>query len=53
VLSKASRGASSGILLMWDMRVVEKIEVHVGEFVVACSFRSVDDDFSWAFALQT
>jgi len=35
---------------MWDSRIVEKIDVYVGEFVVACSFRSVADDFSWAFA---
>jgi len=46
----AFRGASGGILLMWDRRIVEKIDVYVGEFVVACSFRSVADDFSWAFA---
>jgi hypothetical protein len=42
----ASRGASGGILIMWDRRIVEKMDVYVGEFVVACSFRSVADDFS-------
>lgn len=36
-----SRGASGGILLMWDRRVVKKIEKCVWEFVVACSFRNV------------
>jgi hypothetical protein len=41
----ASCGASGGILLMWDKR----IEVYVRELVVACFFRSVADDFSWAF----
>jgi hypothetical protein len=46
----ASCGASSGMLIMWDKRIVEKIDVFVGEFVLACSFRSVEDDFSWAFA---
>jgi hypothetical protein len=45
-----SRGAAGGILLMWDRRVVEKVEVYVGEFVVACSFKNVVDAFSWAFA---
>jgi hypothetical protein len=35
---------------MWGWRIVEKLDVYVGEFVVACSFRSVVDDFSWAFA---
>jgi hypothetical protein len=44
-----SIGASRGILLMWDKRVVEKIEVCTGEFVAAASFRSVNDDFVWAF----
>jgi hypothetical protein len=41
---------SSGILLLQDKRVVEKIEVYVGEYVVACSFRNIADDFTWAFA---
>jgi exonuclease III len=36
-----SSGASGGILLMWDRRVKEKIEVCVGEYVVACSFRNI------------
>jgi hypothetical protein len=34
-----------GILLMWDSRVGEKIEDCVGIFSVACSFRSVIDNF--------
>jgi hypothetical protein len=46
----ASRGASGGILLMWDRRVVVKTEMYVGEYVVACSFKNTVDDFSWAFA---
>jgi len=27
-----SEGASGGIVLMWDQRVVEKVEVAVGQF---------------------
>lgn len=46
----ASCGASGGMLIMWNKRIVEKIDVFVGEFVPAYSFRSVVDDFSWAFA---
>jgi exonuclease III len=46
----ASRGASGGILLMWDRRVVTKIEVCVGEFVTTCYFKNVEDEFVWAFA---
>ena len=41
----SSRGASGGILLMQDKRVVTKLEVFVGEFVAACSFKNVEDDF--------
>lgn len=39
-------GWPDGILLMRDRRVVAKIEVRVGEYVVACSFRNVEDDFA-------
>jgi hypothetical protein len=46
----ASCGASGGLLIMWDKRILEKIDVFMGEFVLAWSFRSVADDFSWAFA---
>jgi hypothetical protein len=46
----ASIGASGGILLMWDRRVVSKVDVCVGNFVAASSFRNVDDGLEWAFA---
>jgi hypothetical protein len=46
----ASNGASGGILLMWDRRVVSKIDVCLGSFVAACSFRNVVDGMVWAFA---
>ena len=39
----ASDGASGGILLMWDRRAVTKLNVYLGSFVAACSFRNVDD----------
>jgi hypothetical protein len=40
-----SHGAFGGILLMWDRRVVEKVEAWEGSYAIACSFRSVNDDF--------
>jgi hypothetical protein len=43
-------GASCGILLMWDSRVVEKVKECVGEYTVACSFRNVENQFTWVFA---
>jgi hypothetical protein len=39
-------GASGGILLMWDRRVVEKVEAWEGSYSIACSFRNVSDDSS-------
>ena len=35
---------------MWDRWMVEKIEECVGNFVVACSFRSLIENFEWTFA---
>jgi hypothetical protein len=45
-----SIGASGGILLMWDRRVVTKLDMCLGNYVAACSFRNVEDGFMWAFA---
>lgn len=42
-----SRGASKGILLIWDRRVVEKMEACEGRFISACSFLCVSDNFEW------
>ncbi len=39
-------GASGGILLMWDKRIVEKVEVANS---LSCKFRSVEVDFDWFF----
>ena len=44
-----SEGASGGILLMWDTRVVEKLEEAVRNFSILCSFKNVSDHFEWAF----
>ena len=44
-----SCGASGGVLLMWDTRVVNKVEEAVGRFSVSCRFTSVSDQFVWAF----
>ena len=42
-----SVGASCGILLMWDRRVVEKIEEVVGYFSISYRFKNVSDQFEW------
>ena len=45
-----STGALGGILLMWDTRVVEKIDDAMGHFSVSCKFCSVIDHQEWAFS---
>ena len=42
-------GASGGVLLMWDNKVVDKVEEAVGCFSVSCKFKNVVDYFVWAF----
>ena len=46
----AASAAIGGILLMWDKRVVTRLDMKVEECVAACSFKNVMDDFEWAFA---
>ena len=36
-----------GILLMWDTRVVQKVDVMVGQFSVSCYWQGLADGFNW------
>jgi hypothetical protein len=46
----AASGVAGGILLMWDKRVVSRLDTKVGDYVAAWSFKNVVDGFEWAFA---
>ncbi|KAK9988965.1 hypothetical protein SO802_029204 [Lithocarpus litseifolius] len=41
-------GTAGGILLMWDKRVLSKMEVMVGTFSVSVKWQEVGDGFIWA-----
>lgn len=43
-------GASGGVIVIWDRRTVELINHFVGDFLVACHFKSVIDGCDLAFA---
>ena len=43
-------GASGGIILLWDNRVVDKVESAVGSHTVSCKFKEVSSGFEWAFS---
>ena len=47
---QASKGASGGIVILWDKRVVEKLDSVSGEFTLSCKFRNVGDNLEWAFS---
>ena len=40
---------AGGILIMWDKRVLGKMEVMVGTFSVLVKWQEVGDGFIWAF----
>uniref|UniRef100_A0A2N9IM18 Reverse transcriptase domain-containing protein n=1 Tax=Fagus sylvatica TaxID=28930 RepID=A0A2N9IM18_FAGSY len=40
-------GTAGGVLLLWDKRVVEKLDSFVERFSVSCQWRDVADGFTW------
>ena len=42
-------GAAGGILLFWDKRKMDLVEVEIGSFSITCLFKNVEDGFMWAF----
>ena len=45
-----ARGAAGGLLLFWDNRVLEKLEVESGGYSVSVRFRNCADGFYWIFS---
>jgi exonuclease III len=44
-----SNGTARGVLLMWDKRVVEKVDEAASYYSLSCKFRNVQDQFEWIF----
>ena len=38
---------AGGIILMWDKRILEKVDVRIGGYSVSCQWRSLEDGFVW------
>ena len=36
---------TGGVILIWDKRVVEKLNVWIGRFFVSCQWKGIDDWF--------
>ena len=39
---------AGGVLMMWDRRVLEKLEVMVGQFSISVRWQGLGDGFIWA-----
>ena len=44
-----SRGSAGGIVVFWDNRVMDLIELEKGEHSISCHFKNCEDDFMWTF----
>ena len=42
-------GASRGIVIFWDSRVLQLIGKEEGHFSVSCRFKNYEDNFQWVF----
>ena len=40
-----SRGMVGGVLVFWDSRVLELVGMEIGDFLVSCRFKNVEDGF--------
>ena len=45
-----AEGTAGGILVFWDKRVVELVDMETGIFSVSCCFRNCTDGFQWMFS---
>ena len=42
-------GSTGGLLICWDKRSLEVLEMKVGNFSISCRFRNVEDGLTWIF----
>ena len=44
-----SRGTTGGIVVIWDNRVLELLELENGEHSISCHFKNYKNGFTWTF----
>lgn len=44
-----AHGSAGGLLICWDKRTLEVIEMEVGNFSISCRLRNVEDGLVWMF----
>ena len=43
------RDTTGKVLVLWDKRVLEGLEVEMGSFSISCHFRNCEEGFVWVF----
>ena len=44
-----ARGATIGVVVIWDNKVLELVGMEVGLFSILCRFKNCEDGFLWTF----
>ncbi|KAK9278428.1 hypothetical protein L1049_027993 [Liquidambar formosana] len=44
-----AQGTARGVFIMWDNRVLSKVDEGIGVFSTSCVFKNIDDGFQWIF----
>ena len=44
-----AQGAAGGILICWDKRTLEILEMEMGQFTISCRIRNAEDGKTWIF----
>ena len=44
-----SRGQAGGILVFWDCRVLQLLEMETWQYSISCRFKNCNDNFIWIF----
>ena len=44
-----AQGSVGGILIYWDKRSLELLEMEVGQFSISCRLKNVEDGLVWIF----
>ena len=44
-----AEGASGGILILWDSRVLQLVDVKESRYSLSCKFWNIKDNFMWIY----
>ena len=44
-----AKGATVGVVVFWDNRMLELVEMEVGQFSISYCFKNCEDGFLWIF----